>query len=97
MAVPTLAISRSAPATAAAEILVLGVHKTDDGPRLASDDAAFAALHPSLAQIGMSGSPDEVRRLPGVGDVFPIALVGLGRARRTPMPCASRPGPLRGS
>jgi leucyl aminopeptidase len=78
MAVPTLAISRSAPATAAAEILVLGVHKTDDGPRLASDDAAFASLQPSLAQIGMSGSPDEVRRLPGVGDGIPIALVGLG-------------------
>ena len=80
MAAPTLSLTRSAPATAAADVLLLGVYKTDDGPRLASDDAAFAGIASALVQIGMSGSADEVRRLPAPGDGAPIALVGLGSA-----------------
>lgn len=79
MAVPTLAISRSAPTRAAAEVLVLGVLKSDDGPRLAIADPAFAPIEAALTQIGMSGAADEVRRLPALGDGgIPIALVGLG-------------------
>lgn len=78
MAVPTLSISRSAPSTADAQVLLLGVYKTDAGPRLASDDPVLAGLDAALPQIGMTGSADEVRRLPAVGDGPPIALVGLG-------------------
>jgi len=80
MAAPTLSITRSAPTTATAEVLVLGVYKTEDGPRLASDDPAFAVTAASLSQIGMSGATDEVRRLPAPGDGSPIAVVGLGGA-----------------
>jgi leucyl aminopeptidase len=80
MSVPTLAITRSAPAESTADVLVLGVLKSDDGPRLAAADAVFAPLEVALAQIGMSGAIDEVRRLPALGDGIPIALVGLGSA-----------------
>ncbi|HEV7741952.1 MAG TPA: leucyl aminopeptidase [Pseudolysinimonas sp.] len=84
MAVPTLTLTRSAPETGGAEVLLLGVYKTDDGPRLASDDPAFAGIRSALGQIGMSGSTDEVRRLPAPGDGSPIALVGLGSAAPDP-------------
>lgn len=61
------------------DVLVLGVLKTDDGPRLASDDGALADLQLALAAIGVTGAQDEVRRLPGThGATESIALVGLG-------------------
>ncbi|CAN5441505.1 leucyl aminopeptidase [soil metagenome] len=78
MSVPQLSISRLAPATAHADVLVLGVYKTDAGPRLAFDDPAFAILQSAIDQIGMTGAVDEVRRIPAVGDSAPIGLVGLG-------------------
>lgn len=61
------------------DVLVLGVLKTDDGPRLATDDGALADLQLTLAAIGVTGAQDEVRRLPGThGATESIALVGLG-------------------
>lgn len=84
MAVPTLSITRSAPATADAEVLVLGVIKGADGPALASDDPAFASIAAALGQIGATGAADQLRRLPAPGDGAPIALVGLGNAPVTP-------------
>jgi leucyl aminopeptidase len=80
MAAPTLSITRTAPETATADLLLLGVYKAEDGPRLASDDPAFAAVQAALPQIGMTGSVDEVRRLPAPGGGSPLALVGLGSA-----------------
>ena len=84
MAVPTLSITRTAPTTADAELLVLGVHKTADGPQLASDDPAFASIGAALVAIGATGAVDEVRRLPPPGDGVPIALIGLGAPPLTP-------------
>jgi leucyl aminopeptidase len=84
MAVPTLSLTRSAPATADAELLVLGVHKTADGPRLASDDPAFASIAAALTAIDATGAVDEVRRLPPPAGGAPIALIGLGPAPLTP-------------
>ena len=78
MAVPSLSISRSDPAASAAEVLVLGVYKTDDGPRVASDNPAFAGIDAALPQIGVTGAVDELRRLPAPGSGAPLALIGLG-------------------
>ncbi|MEO5919807.1 MAG: M17 family peptidase N-terminal domain-containing protein, partial [Pseudolysinimonas sp.] len=78
MAVPTLSITRGAPATTDAELLVLGVLKGTDGPRLASDDPAFTSIAAALEPIGATGAHDEVRRLPAPGGGAPIALIGLG-------------------
>ncbi|MCU1579761.1 MAG: leucyl aminopeptidase [Rhodoglobus sp.] len=84
MTVPALSVSAEPPLTIAGEVLVLGVHKTDDGPALASDDAAFDDIRAALAAIGVTGAHDEVRRLPGiVGAAGSIALVGLGSGEVT--------------
>ncbi|MEO6114939.1 MAG: leucyl aminopeptidase [Pseudolysinimonas sp.] len=80
MAVPTLSLSSSAPLAAEADVLVLGVQKTDAGPRLLSDDPGFAGVTAALAQVGATGAADELRRLPAVeGSSIPIALIGLGK------------------
>jgi leucyl aminopeptidase len=84
MAVPSLSITRSAPATADAEVLVLGVIKGADGPSLASDDPAFASVATALEQIGATGAADQLRRLPAPDGGAPIALIGLGSAPLTP-------------
>ena len=84
MAVPTLSLSRSAPATADADLLVLGVLKGADGPSLASGDPAFASIAAALEQIGATGAADELRRLPAPAGGAPIALIGLGGSPVTP-------------
>lgn len=84
MTVPALHLSAEPPLTITGDVLVLGVRKTDDGPRLASDDPALAELQLALAAIGVTGAQDELRRLPGtVGATESIALVGLGAGEVT--------------
>jgi leucyl aminopeptidase len=79
MTVPTLSVTDAALLTISADVLVVGVRSTDDGPRLATDDPTLLALEPTLALIGVSGSVDEVRRLPLEGAAAAsLALVGLG-------------------
>ena len=64
-----------------ADVLVLGVRSTDDGPQLLSDAPEFVELQASLASIGVTGAQDEVRRLPlSPGASESLALVGLGSA-----------------
>lgn len=74
-----LSISFSDPSSTEAEVLVLGVHKTPEGPRLAVDDDAFPTVAAALSGIAATGGVDEVRRLPALdGSTASIALVGLG-------------------
>jgi leucyl aminopeptidase len=84
MVAPALALSPHPPLfdsdDTAPDVLVLGVQKTDAGPRLLSDDPAFAGVAAALAEVGVTGAPDELRRLPAVeGSRIPIALIGLGK------------------
>lgn len=80
MVVPLLSLSSVAASAVEAEVLVLGVQKTDGGPRLLSDDPAFSAVAAALEQIGATGAIDELRRLPAPGgSMTPIALIGLGK------------------
>jgi leucyl aminopeptidase len=79
VAVPVLSISSSDPSSTEAEVLVLGVHKTPDGPRLAVEGDAFPSVAAALGGIAATGAADEVRRLPALdGSTASIALVGLG-------------------
>jgi leucyl aminopeptidase len=79
MTVPALRISPKSASDIETDVLVLGVQKTDDGPRLLSDDPKFAELAESLRVIGISGGVDEVRRLPATGIAArSLALVGVG-------------------
>ena len=78
MAVPSLSLSSSNPREAAADVIVLGVIKGDDGPRIAGA-VAFPELAGTLTAIGATGAVDELRRLPApAGTTAGIALIGLG-------------------
>ncbi|GHF08288.1 leucyl aminopeptidase [Pseudolysinimonas yzui] len=84
MAVPVLSISSSDPTSTAAEVLVLGVRKTADGPRLAVDGEAFPAVTRALTEVAATGGVDELRRLPALdGTTASIALIGLGSGEIT--------------
>jgi leucyl aminopeptidase len=79
MTVAALTVSPEPATTIDTDVLVIGVSKTSDGPRLLSDDPAVAALQDQLELIGVSGAVDELRRLPSsTGSARSIALVGLG-------------------
>src|SRR4051812_20083997 len=79
MAVPVLSLSSADPLATSAEVLVLGVRKTPDGPELAVDGDAYASVAAALRGIAATGSPDELRRLPAPdGGTASLALVGLG-------------------
>jgi len=84
MAVPVLSLSPSDPITSDAEVLVLGVRKTPDGPQLAVADGAFPTVAAALTGIAATGATDELRRLPASdGSTAAIALIGLGSAPLT--------------
>ncbi len=80
MTAPTLAFSPDSPLTIAGDVLVIGVHQTPDGPQLSDAAPELAALQESLGAIGVTGSTDELRRLPAsAGLCTSIALIGLGK------------------
>jgi leucyl aminopeptidase len=79
MTVPSLHVTSDSPLSLDVDVLVIGVQKTESGPRLLSDDGAVLRLQDSLAAIGITGAQDEVRRLPAVdGAPKSLALVGVG-------------------
>ena len=89
MTVPALSVSSEPFLSIEADVLVLGVYKTEDGPRLAT--AGLVAGHPdletlqlSLESIGVTGAHDELRRIPGsAGASESLALIGLGSSEAT--------------
>ncbi len=79
MAVPALSLSSEPPLSLAADVLVLGVRKTEDGPQLLSDEPELQSLQLALESIGVTGAIDELRRIPGShGGTESIALIGVG-------------------
>jgi len=83
----SLATSESAPETAEADVLVIGVIQTPDGaaaaPGLAGvDEALGGTLADALTALGATGEPEELTKIPG-GGKLPATLVlavGLGAA-----------------
>ena len=79
MTVPALAVTTSDLSSIEADVLVIAVKRSDDGPQLLTDDPALLALQPSLALVGVTASTDELRRLPLVGFAAKsLALIGVG-------------------
>ncbi|HEX4056684.1 MAG TPA: leucyl aminopeptidase [Galbitalea sp.] len=79
MTVPSLHVGAKSAPDVEADVLVIGVQKTNDGPKLLIDDAHFEQLAASLASIGATGGVDEVRRVPASGiAAASVALVGVG-------------------
>jgi len=83
----SLATSESAPETAEADVLVIGVLHTPDGPAAAPglagvDEALGGTLADALAALGATGELEELTKIPGSGKL-PATLVlavGLGAA-----------------
>ena len=83
----SLATSESAPETAEADVLVIGVTQTLDGPAAAPglagvDEALGGTLADALAALGATGELEELTKIPG-GGKLPATLVlavGLGGA-----------------
>ncbi|MCY7411617.1 MAG: leucyl aminopeptidase, partial [Salinibacterium sp.] len=79
MTVPALSTSTTSPLAIEGDVLVIGVMKTSEGPRLASNDEVFNELQLALDSIGVTGEVDELRRLPSaIAATESIALIGLG-------------------
>ncbi len=79
MTVAALSTSPQSPFEIEADVLVLGVRKTDDGPQLLSDAPELQALQLALESIGVTGGQDELRRIPGTyGACESLALIGVG-------------------
>jgi leucyl aminopeptidase len=79
MTVAALSVSPEPLLTIEADVLVVGVASTDAGPVLLTDVEEILALQPALASIGVSGSVDELVRLPfGSAAASSLALVGVG-------------------
>jgi len=87
--VPTLTLTGKAPKSVSADALVLAVASTPSGPRLLGADdlprGLRGSLEKSLAALGVSGRPDEVRRVPSAGEVSApvVVLTGVGAADRS--------------
>ncbi|GAB2447379.1 leucyl aminopeptidase [Conyzicola lurida] len=79
MTVAALSVSPEPILSIDADVLVIGVASSDDGPVLLTDVAEILELAPSLAGIGVSGGADELVRLPFAGAAAgSLALIGVG-------------------
>jgi leucyl aminopeptidase len=79
MTVAALSVSPEPILSLPADVLVVGVASSDAGPVLLSDVPELVALAAGLAGIGVSGSPDELVRLPfASAAASSIALIGIG-------------------
>jgi leucyl aminopeptidase len=83
----TLTTSESAPGSAEANVLVIGVIQTPDGPGAAPgadgvDDALGGTLGSALAALGATGEIEELTKVPGGGKLpaSVILAVGVGGA-----------------
>jgi len=81
----TLTTSESAPGTAEADVLVIGVIQTPDGPSAAPgaegvDEAMAGTLSSALTALGASGDLEELTKIPGGGKLpaSVVLAVGLG-------------------
>jgi leucyl aminopeptidase len=85
MTVPHLRVTADSASLLPVDALVVGVAKTDDGPRVLGREIGGLPSDADLAAMGVSGAKDELRRLPGgAGTARSIALIGLGGAEVTP-------------
>lgn len=79
MTVAALNVTTADLETIEADVLVIAAQRTDDGPRLLTDNPALAAMQPSLALVGVTGTADELTRLPLTGFAArSLAIIGLG-------------------
>ncbi|WP_231595172.1 leucyl aminopeptidase [Salinibacterium sp. SWN1162] len=84
MTVATLHLSTSPASELTSDVLVIGVVKTESGPKLVDASPALASFEQSLSVIGATGAADELHRIPANGIAAPaVAFIGLGDAARS--------------
>ncbi|MWB99638.1 leucyl aminopeptidase [Agromyces seonyuensis] len=77
MPIAALSLHSSPAIDSDADVVVLLVRKTSDGPVLVSA-AGYEKLAPSLAAIGVSGAAEEFVRIPAPSGTGAIGLLGIG-------------------
>ena len=81
MTVPSLHLSSETFLEIEGDVVVIGVRNTEAGPVLLAENPLLAPLGESLTAIGVTGSLDEITRVPGVRAGSPsLALIGLGNS-----------------
>ena len=88
----TLTISESAPSAAEADVLVIGIIQSPDGPAAAPgadgiDEALGGALADGLAALGASGEADEITKIPAGGKLPATVIVAVGLGAPPPDGC----------
>lgn len=88
MTLASLAISSSEAGDVAVDVLVLGVTRTDDGPAFVGPAASLLGADPAFADLsvlGVTGSKDDLVRIPAPAGIAArsLALVGLPSATPT--------------
>ena len=79
MTVPSIHLSSETFLQIEGDVVVIGVRNTEVGPVLLAESPLLAPLGGSLAAMGVTGSLDEITRVPGVRAGSPsLALIGLG-------------------
>lgn len=87
MTLASLAISSSEAGDVAVDVLVLGVTRTDDGPALAGSAASLLGSDPAfsdLAVLGITGSKDDLVRVPAPAGIAARSLAFVGLPSATP-------------
>jgi leucyl aminopeptidase len=84
---PSISVSPSPASATAGDVLVVGIAQGDDGPVIqAGSDVsrALLVLEPALRGLGLTGSADEVAKIPSPGGVIQpvVVLTGLGKQQR---------------
>ncbi|MBH0054077.1 leucyl aminopeptidase [Salinibacterium sp. SWN139] len=81
MTVATLHLSTAPASEVESDVLVIGVVKTDTGPKLVDTSSQLATFEQALSLIGATGAADELHRIPAIGIAAPaVAFIGLGDA-----------------
>jgi len=84
MTVSALRVSPEPILSIETDVLVIGVATSDSGPVLLTEVAEIQALQDSLAAIGVTGSVDEITRLPFADAAAKsLALIGVGAKNLT--------------
>lgn len=79
MPIPSLELRSEPVLHSTADVVVVGVAKSPDGPRLLSAADELSGLADSLTSIGVTGGSDDLRRVPALRAGGPsLALIGLG-------------------
>jgi leucyl aminopeptidase len=86
MTVPRLHLTSHSALTVEGDVLVVAVHRSDEGPKLLTDIPELLALEAELSSIGVTGASDELTRI-SRGSVpmaaGSIALIGVGTSTPT--------------